>query len=204
MSSCNSKSRYDEFVVSDFANYTTEYSIVKDSVKLYADSFLKDFVSPYCKAWEIDSLVCLNSERNKLVATINESNGKGKDAKMDQIEKLLGKKMNNKWYFFLGGGSLAVPRDFYKKNEMNPLTFHELSQVARKEFFAGAIVKKDGKLIVNDEWVNNHFEYNGMCAHCKTHEQFDSTHWKKITDKWKKRIDTTAFKKFVPAAAAGL
>ena len=58
-----------------------------------------------------------------------------------------------------------------------------------------SLIKKDGKWIVNDKWVDYFFYNNGVCGHCKTKEQFDSAHWEAINRKWKYKIDTTEFKK---------
>ena len=193
---CSYKTAIDEYSTTYFKNYANEYLTTVDSVKLYTDSLLSDFVGEYIWKWEIDSMVCLNSSKNLLFTTVNISSGSNKEAVSDEIIGLLGKKIKSKWYFFHGGGTLIVPRDMYKKDEMHPLSFKELSVIARKEMFGeNALIKKDGEFVVNDKWVEDHFEYNGMCAHCKTHEQYDSTHWKKIIDKWKHKIDTNEFKR---------
>ncbi len=83
----------------------------------------------------------------------------------------------------------------YGKDAMHPLSFHELSQIARENMLSSALIRdKNGNYIVNDDWVEKHFYYNGMCGHCKTQAQYDSTHWFKITDKWKHKIDTNEYK----------
>lgn len=208
---CSSKYKNEKYVSENFGIYASEYKTLNDSIKIYSDSLLHDFISVYYKKWQVDSLICINSDHTKLIATINESNGAGKEAQMDQIEKILGKRINNKWFFFLGGGVLAVPRDLYGKNEMNPLSFHELSQIARKEFLSGAIIKKDGKLVVSDEWVDAHFYCNGFYSFGKhktpgmimkgeeyqmprDKARFDSVHWVHILAKWQKRFDTTGLR----------
>ena len=93
-------------------------------------------------------------------------------------------------------GSLVVPRDMYSKDENHPLSFRELSQIARKEMFGKkCLIKKDGEWIVNDVWVDSYFYNVGVCFHCKTKEQFDSAHWQAITNKWKHKFDTNEYKK---------
>jgi hypothetical protein len=140
-------------------------------------------------------MICLNSSSDKMVTTINISVGVCGDCRMDAITKLLGKKINGIWYFFEGGGTLIVPRDMYGKDAMHPLTFHELSQIARKEFLESALIKNAaGEYVVNDKWIDAHFYYNGICADCKTHVQYDSVHWYEILHKWKEKIDTNEYK----------
>lgn len=193
--SCSQKTANDRYVDENYQEYADMHQLCIDSVRYYANSFLGDFIGEYFWRWQIDSLVCINSTNDKLVTTINISSGASKEAVSDEILKLLGIKKNNKWYFFHGGGALIVPRDMFKKNEMNPISFHELSQIARKEFMTGSIGKVNGKYVVIDEWIRQHFEYNGMCGHCKTKQQYDSTYWQAITDKWKHRIDTNKLKR---------
>jgi len=196
MVACSNKTAADKYVQLKYDNYRNIYILINDSINLYINSFLKEYAHIYKQAWQIDSLVCINSTKDALFTTINNSNGKGLGGVSDEITGLLGKKINGYWYFFEGGGTLIVPRDMYGKDEMHPLSFHELSVIARKEMFGeNAIIKKNGEYVVNDAWVERHFEYNGICSHCKTHKQFDSTHWQKITDKWKHKIDTVEFKK---------
>ena len=185
---------HDDYVNKNFNQYDTNYKLLKDSINYYSVSLLKDVYFIYKDEWQIDSLICLNSSKNELVSAIIVSSGKGKKGRSDAITKYLGKKIKGNWYFFQGGGTLIVPRDMYGKDENHPLSFKELSVIARKEMFGvNAFIKKDGEFVVNDKWVKEHFEFNGMCAHCKTHEQYDSTHWKKITDKWKHKIDTNEY-----------
>jgi hypothetical protein len=214
--SCSSKkNNRQKFIDKNFPCYAVIFQTIMDSVTIYSGSILHDFQSEYIWEWQIDSLVCINSSKDKLIAVILNSSGIGKGMNGDSAGKLLGKKINGKWYFFKGGGTLIIPRDMYKKNEMNPLTFHELSRIARDEFLSGAIIKKDGKLVVNDEWVDAHFYNNGLYTFGKhktpgmvlpgeefqmprDKAKFDSVHWALIIGKWKKRIDTTTFKKYVP------
>lgn len=193
--SCSNKTELDTYVDDNFKNYSILHELIKDSVEYYVKSNLSDFIGEYFWKWQVDSLVCVNSANDKLVTTINISSGISREAVSDEILKLLGIKKNNKWYFFHGGGALIVPRDMYKKTEMEPLSFHELSQIARKEFMNGSIKKGIGSAYVTDDrWINSHFEYNGICGHCRTKKQFDSTYWELIKDKWNHRIDTTKLK----------
>lgn len=195
-----------------FKEYSNIYTIVNDSVKLYSDSLLTEYLHIYGEDWQIDSMICINSNYDKLVTTINSSTGIGKNCKMDEVTKLLGKKINSKWYFFEGGGTLVVPREYYGKNEMNPLTFHELSQIARKNFLESALIKNEkGEYIVNDKWIDEHFYNNGfytfgyhknpgMISEGEEYQmprdkaKFDSVHWYYILHKWTEKIDTNEYK----------
>lgn len=212
-SSCSNQNKTDIYVKNNFTNYHSTYKIIVDSVNIYVASLLKEYGHIYNQKWEIDSLLCINSTNNKLVTTINNSSGVGKFGVSDEVTKLLGKKINGKWYFFEGGGTLVVPRDLYGKDEMHPLSMHELSQIARKEFLQGALIKNEnGDYVVSDKWVDKHFYNNGFYTFGKHRnpgmisdgeeyqmprdkEKFDSVHWHFILDKWKHKIDTAEYKK---------
>ena len=144
-SSCSKQTKHDDYIINRYSTYKGEYEIINDSLRYYVSSFLKDYTSEYMYKWEVDSFVCFNSEKDKLVTSINSSSGKCNGCKMDDATKLLGKKINGKWYFFKGGGTLVIPRDMYGKDEYHPLSFHELSQIARKEMFGeNCLIKKMG------------------------------------------------------------
>ncbi|MEO6903439.1 MAG: hypothetical protein ABI241_10130 [Bacteroidia bacterium] len=84
----------------------------------------------------------------------------------------------------------------FGKDEMHPLTFHELSQIAREEFLESALIKNAaGEYVVNDKWIDAHFYQNGYGDY-KTKEEYDSVHWNVILKKWKVKIDTNEYKPF--------
>ncbi len=200
MLSCSNRRDIDKYIAENYTEYSNEYRIFKDSLKFYSFSRLKNYEFLSTQKWEIDRMLCLNSKKDKLVAIVMVSSGYGFQGKSDWITQYLGKNINGYWYFFEGGGTLIVPRDMYGKDEMHPLSFHELSQIARKEMFGeNALTKKDGKLIVNDEWIDEYFYNNGYGKMGWTVEknraQYDSVHWHYIIDKWKHKIDTVEFNK---------
>lgn len=189
------------YVEKKFKNYSNEYNVVRDSVNIYVDSSLTSFLGEYIWEWEVDSLICMNREENKLVATINISIDACPKCWSDEIKKILGKKINGVWYFFKGGGTLTVPRNYYGKDAMHPLTFHELSQIARENFLESALIKNSvGEYIVNDKWIDAHFYNNGFASmgwdEIKDKAKYDSVHWYDILHKWKVKIDTNEYKPF--------
>ena len=101
--------------------------------------------------------------------------------------------MPNSIVNFKGGGTLIIPRDMYGKDEMHPLSFHELSQIARKEMMESALVKKNGEYVVSDKWVDDHFYQIGYGKY-DNRASYDSIHWMLIQRKWKEKIDTNEYK----------
>lgn len=192
----NRKLKNAAYVRENIGKYSETYSILKDSIKIYVDSTLKSFQSEYISEWQLDSMICINSSNDKLVAIVLNSSGSGKGVVGDDAEGLLGKKINNKWYFFKGGGTLIIPREHYGKDGMHPLSFYELSQIARENFLAGAIIEdNNGRYIVNDSWVETYFTDLGWGKFSNS-AQYDSVHLHYIIDKWKHKIDTSQYKPF--------
>ncbi|MES2837520.1 MAG: hypothetical protein V4667_08355 [Bacteroidota bacterium] len=195
----SSENNFNIYVKQNFFKYSEIYNTINDSINCYLDSGLANFKFIYKYEWRVDSLLCINNRGDKLVTTINKSNGVGKNGVSDVVSGLLGKKINGIWYFFKGGGTLIVPRDMYGKDAMHPLSFYELSQIARKNYLSGAIIKNNkGELIINDKWVDDYFYNNGFAqrgwSEIKDRPKYDSVHWFYIMDKWKHKIDTNEYK----------
>lgn len=212
-SACSSKQdKMQEYVNKNSKSYEVEYKILQDSIRYYIKNNLQDFIGVKYNDWRIDSLICINKDGDKLVTTSNSISTYEKKAWSEEVIYLYGKKIDNKWYFFQGA-SLAVPREMYGKDENHPLTFKELSDIAREEMFGeNCLIKKDGEWVVNDAWVDSHFYNNGYYTFGKKGEhgfavknnefqmprdkaKFDSVHWQIILDKWKHKIDTSEFRK---------
>lgn len=194
IASCNNhNSKSATYVNNNFQKYSTIYATINDSIQRYTDSLLGTFQSAYIWPWQVDSMLCLNSKSDLLFTTILSSSGTGKGMTGDDAEELLGKKINGKWFFFKGGGTLIVPRDMYGKDEMHPLSFYELSQIARKNMMASALIRKGGEYIVDDDWVEDKF-YNTGYGLNLSRAQYDSIHWMLIMRKWTEKIDTNEYK----------
>ncbi|MEO9218216.1 MAG: hypothetical protein ABI315_06520 [Bacteroidia bacterium] len=190
-----------KYVDDNFNKYSKIYTLLNDSIGIYVDSLLKEFSTEYTTEWEVDSMLVINSANDKLVATINISIDTCNHCIMDQVSKLLGKKINGIWYFFMGGGHLAIRRNYFGKDEYHPLTFHELSQIGRKNFLESALIKNAaGEYIVNDKWIDAHFYNNGFASIgwdiIKDKVKYDNVHRYDILHKWKVKIDTNEYKPF--------
>lgn len=83
----------------------------------------------------------------------------------------------------------------YGKSGTDPLSFYELSQIARREFLEGALVEQaDGGYKVNDGFIDYHF-YSSAWGGYPTKASFDSAHAAVIKNQWLgKRIDTNEYK----------
>jgi hypothetical protein len=181
------------YLKTNFNSYSDIYSTLHDSISTYVDSLLGTFGPEYLYGWSIDSLICINSTKDKLFAITIEKKGIGKKFSSDDAMELLGKKINGKWYFFKGGGALTIPRDMYGFSEENPPSQYALSQIARKNMLEPALIKKNGEYVVSDKWIDDHF-YNNGYGNYNNRAAYDSVHWTPIMKKWKEKIDTNEYK----------
>ena len=78
---------------------------------------------------------------------------------MDDVEYLYGAKIKGCWYFFRGGGTMAILRKNYQKDIRSPLSFEKLHELAMNNMFRGYIKKNAaGKWEINDAFFAAHFE----------------------------------------------
>lgn len=182
------------FVKTNFENYSDVYKMIIDSVDRYVEARLSSFKPEYVYGWDVDSMICLNKSGDRLVALTLERKGAGKGYYLDDVMRLLGKKIDGQWYFFHGGGTLSIPRESYGYSELNPPSQFQLSQIARENCLASALIKdENGNYVVSDAWVEKHF-YNNGYGNFSSRAAYDSVHWKIILDKWKHKIDTNEYK----------
>jgi hypothetical protein len=192
-SNINKPEKSNAYIQSNFNSYKAVYNTLNDSITIYIDSLVGTFTPEYMYGWILDSMICLNSSKDKLFAITIEIPGIGKEFLSDGAMELLGKKINGKWYFFSGGGALTIPRDMYGFSPSNPPSQYFLSQIARKEMMESSLIKENGEYVVSDEWVDKHFYNNGYGKY-DNRAQYDSVHWSLIMRKWKEKIDTNEYK----------
>ena len=107
--------------------------------------------------WKIDSLIILSSDSTRLFATMMRQK---KTVPADGLEDIGGANINGKWYFFFGS-STVIDRATYQDSIYSPLTFDELSYLARQNL-AGAFYKdENGSVKVRDNFFNFMDDPNG-------------------------------------------
>ena len=123
-------------------NYTRIYKMAKDTLENWKLNHLKNFQYLSLYPFHLDSLICFNKERNKMISAILVSdttkiNNTGSDA----LSFFYGIEINSKWYFF-SGATVVLPREIYQKDMHTPLSFAKLHEIAMKEVFSGYLIKK--------------------------------------------------------------
>lgn len=193
VNSNNKQANLDEIKVNGFKNaiYISTYKNANDSITFFIQNNLLNLQMASLRRWEIDSMLCFNTNKDRCVILILEQ-GIGKEYTSEAIEILLGEKINANWYFFLEGSTLYLPRDMYTKDIHNPLPFSKLSEIAHKELMGGYLKRMpNGKYEINDAWVNSHFEGNGWCDTCKTRADYERLHYRKVVNNWKYKTTIT-------------
>src|SRR5687768_8525256 len=77
-SCADNKSKSKNYLETNYKNYSSIHDLIKDSVNIYIDSLLEEFTPEYIYGWTVDSLVCINREKDKLVAITVEFPNSGK------------------------------------------------------------------------------------------------------------------------------
>jgi hypothetical protein len=139
--SCTKKEIKETFVYSrkeylnpKFNGYSYIYNLITDSVASWKKDSLSKVGSIFYNDYNIDSIFLFNKDSSMLLTTVNIVDRQHKNATLDYIYDLYGRKINGKWYFFFGA-STVLPREFYQDSVYSPLSFEELSYLAYKERF---------------------------------------------------------------------
>jgi hypothetical protein len=132
-----------------------EYDNVLYKAKDSLNFWIKNGLHFYDKYQKIDSLICFNKNKNRCVMALLDSSPEGI---YDGIHYFYGAKFNNKWYFF-GGATIYLPREFYQKDIHQPLSFEKIHEIALDEVYSGYLKKKDkgfwANLFGKTEWELN-------------------------------------------------
>ena len=144
-SSIKEKSIFDDFqkcsdyLQDEYTLYKDLHQDIYDTINMWKRDSLKSVEFIFSRpSYFIDSVIIFNKEKNRLYANLifidNNVN-----SIFDLINDLGGAKINNKWYFFRGSQN-AIDRATYQDSIYSPLTFNELSYLARKNL-SGAFTK---------------------------------------------------------------
>ncbi len=145
------------FVENNFEKYNNVYYEANDWVNEMIEKRKKTVTSLiYYPNYKMDKLILFNESRTKCISTINISSyPTNKSASADKIKRFQGVKIDGNWLFFMGA-NLVLPRDYYKYDMYAPLSFEELSYLARKEFLLPFCKIENGQLIENHEAIDKY------------------------------------------------
>ena len=141
-----------KFILQNF----TDYELIRKNAIDSINSWVKDSLSvvkPYffCDPWMVDSIFLFNKDSSRLFSVTINADTLNKDAVMDYIQYFGGAKIEGKWYFFIMGTTLALPREQYKYNIYESLTFMQMSYLAHQEILSAGIRRLENGQYVTDE-----------------------------------------------------
>ena len=138
--------------------YHRLYKQTLDSLNLWCSEQLPGYQSIWSFNYRLDSVLCFNSQKDRMVTGILIQCNR-LECSMDDVEYLYGAKIKGCWYFFRGGGTMAILRKNYQKDIRSPLSFEKLHELAMNNMFRGYIKKNAaGKWEINDAFFAAHFE----------------------------------------------
>jgi hypothetical protein len=159
------------------------YSALLDTFNIWIINNLREVESELIYPYKIDSLLCFNKEKNRLI-TCRHLYVNVRSASSDDLQFVYGEKINAQWYFFKGA-SIVVPRSMIKGQDIHkPISYQQLHQIALKEVYSGYL-NSNGE--INEEWFTGHFENAGWCSKCKTKEDFQKSRLQDVKTLWLQR-----------------
>ena len=143
-----------EYVSNNFHTYNHIYKDICDTLgKWKADTLANSLQYFFDEYYKLDSMIILNSDSTRILAFHLEQKRSFLNAKTDRLSQLAGAKIKNKWYFFFGP-SIHVDRASYQDSVYAPLSFAELSYLAREQLRKALYRDSDGLIKAHDDFFN--------------------------------------------------
>ena len=158
--------------------YWQIYNNINDSINNWIKHKLGLY--KYYKSFKVDTILCINSAKNKLITGIL-LKCVSDECSQDDIIYFNGVKIKSKWYFF-DGPSLVLIRKYYQKNIHKPLSWEIMEQIAADQLYRGYL-NKDGS-------INDNFFYDltsGAWGEANTQAEWDSIYLEIIKENWQKQ-----------------
>lgn len=171
------------YIIGDEVKYQVISQLITDTLSCWEKNNIAGFRSVNCNSssYKVDSLLCFNSQKNKLITCILEQNCNQDFG--DGIHFLYGVKIKEEWYFFRGP-YIFLPRKFYQKETHTPLSYVKLHETAMKEVYRGYLKKgKKGQWEINERFFSD-ITSVAWCTNCVTQEDWDNAYLSVIRENW--------------------
>ena len=177
--------KFESYIDGNFDSYSELYREIgiwlKQSVEEKRNNTLELLFEPN---YHIDKLILVNDDNTRLVGTVNISDSIHKNEKHDNVFMFWGVKIDDKWYF-ARGGTLHVPRAYYKYNIYESLSHYQLSYIGR-DYFLKHFLHIDGDNIsVNSDLIDEHVS---IVDNFKYKEESDENWLKWFAERYKKKV----------------
>lgn len=157
---------------------------LRDTVETWSLNNLRDSKEITNYPYMIDSLICFNNNKDKLIGSILVRCNTN-DCLQDDIILIYGLEINNLWYFIYGP-TITLPREIYQKEIKTPITFDKLHTIALKEVYHNYLTKNKQ---INEGFFSD-LTSGAWCTNCKTQEDWNEAYLGWVKNNWASR-DTT-------------
>ncbi|HRD07469.1 MAG TPA: hypothetical protein PK037_07885 [Saprospiraceae bacterium] len=148
----------DIYLSKNFNKYAQTYQQISDSLQKWRCDSLNIMIYLLdTSSARLDSMIVFNSDSTRLYTNVLKRDVEYKDAVFDYIYGLGGAKIHGKWYFFFGMNT-TIDRASYQDSIYSPLSFEELSYLAREHLHKAYKIDQNGSIITNDQFFE--FMYN--------------------------------------------
>jgi hypothetical protein len=163
------------------------YNKINDSIDSWVENKLGNYA--YWTSiinYQVDSVLCVNEEQNKIITSILLP-CVSKECLSDEIKYFYGVKIKEEWYFF-GGSTMHISREYYQKDIHTPLSFEKLKQIATSNIYRQYLVKnRNGDWEINDRFFENLSKYDAYSRPFTTQESYDESWLQLMRENWNKR-----------------
>lgn len=148
----------DIYLSDRFNKYALTYHEINDSLHVWRCDSLNIMIYLLdTSSARLDSMIVFNSDSTRFYTNVLKRDVQHKDAVFDYIYGLGGAKIQGKWYFFFGMNT-TIDRASYQDSMYSPLSFDELSYLAREHLHNAYTIDQNGSIITNDQFFV--FMYN--------------------------------------------
>jgi hypothetical protein len=168
-------------------NYSLIYRNLNDSINNWIENQI-DYIKYYNeeREWIIDSVMCINSNGNKLVTSVLKRSMYD-NSSADFIDYFYGVKIKEVWYFFRGAG-LVLSREYYQKDIHTPLSFEKLKQIATSNIYRRYLKKnKQGEWEINERFFESMTKYDAYNYPFTTQEAYDESWLRLMRENWNRK-----------------
>jgi hypothetical protein len=138
------------------------------------------------KEYLVDSIICINRHGDKIITSVL-LRQLLEEGIQDDIKYFYGVKIRGTWYFF-GGATLVLPREYYQKDIHTPLSFEKLKQIATWNIYRRYLKKNtQGEWEINERFFENLSKYDAYSRPFTTQESYDESWLQLMRENWSKR-----------------
>lgn len=182
--------RNDIYLSKNFNKYAQTYQQISDSLQKWRNDSLNIMIYLLdTSSTRLDSMIVFNSDSTRLYTNVLKRDVENKDAVFDYIYGLGGAKIHGKWYFFFGMNT-TIDRASYQDSIYCPLSFEELSYLAREHLHNAFTINQNGAIITNDQFFEFMYNRRGWAlSENSTMQQLDSLIVARTQEERLKKID---------------